>query len=97
VKFQFRRAAIADIAAIRTWLREERSLGAEQRFVSALDGALDRLHDFPELGTTRSAGVRLLVVPRSTYQIVYSLSPDRLVVLRVAHTSRKPGFWLERD
>jgi hypothetical protein len=35
-------------------------------------------------------------VKRHPYLVVYAILPDQIVVLAVAHTSRKPGYWRER-
>ena len=40
--------------------------------------------------------VRRAVVRRHPYLIVYAILPDQLVVIAVAHTRRKPGYWRTR-
>jgi len=35
-------------------------------------------------------------VRRFPFLIVYAMLGDQLVVIAVAHTSRKPGYWRER-
>jgi hypothetical protein len=40
--------------------------------------------------------VRKAVVKRHPYLVVYAILPEQIVVLAVAHTSRKPGYWRER-
>ncbi len=45
---------------------------------------------------TRSTEVRNARVKRFPFLIIYALLGDRLVVIAVAHTSRKPGYWHER-
>jgi hypothetical protein len=35
-------------------------------------------------------------VRRHPYLVVYAVLPDQLVVLAIAHTSKKPGYWRER-
>lgn len=38
-----------------------------------------------------------MVVPNTAYAIIYSIKANDVVVRNIAHTSRKPGYWLERS
>jgi plasmid stabilization system protein ParE len=40
--------------------------------------------------------IRRAKVRRHPYLVVYSILPDQLVVLAIAHTSKHPGYWRER-
>jgi len=40
--------------------------------------------------------IRRAKVRRHPYLVVYAILPDQLVVLAIAHTSKKPGYWRER-
>ncbi len=40
--------------------------------------------------------IRRAKVKRHPYLVVYAVLPDQLVVLAIAHTSKKPGYWRER-
>jgi len=40
--------------------------------------------------------IRRAKVRRHPYVVVYAVLPDQLVVLAIAHTSKKPGYWRER-
>jgi plasmid stabilization system protein ParE len=40
--------------------------------------------------------IRRAVVRRHPYVLVYAILPEQIVVLAVAHTSKKPGYWRER-
>ena len=42
------------------------------------------------------AEIRRAKVRRHPYLVVYVVLPDQLVVLAIAHTSKKPGYWRER-
>lgn len=47
-------------------------------------------------GLTVSQGVRRRVVPKFPYALVYFVEAKVLNVVAVAHTSRRPGYWVER-
>jgi toxin ParE1/3/4 len=40
--------------------------------------------------------VRYYYLARFHYRIVYALLPGEILVVAVAHTSRRPGYWLTR-
>ena len=40
--------------------------------------------------------IRRAKVRRHPYLVVYAVLSDQLVVLAIAHTSKKPGYWRER-
>ncbi len=36
------------------------------------------------------------MVKRHPYLVVYAILPEQIVVLAIAHTKQKPGYWRER-
>jgi plasmid stabilization system protein ParE len=96
VRVRVQRRAVSDYVEIREWLALA-SVPAAQRFEARVSAALDRLEAFPESGTRYLAGTRRMVVPNTTYAIIYSIKANDVVVRNIAHTSRKPGYWLERS
>jgi hypothetical protein len=40
--------------------------------------------------------IRRAKVKHHPYLVVYAILPDQLVVLAIAHTSKRPGYWRER-
>lgn len=43
---------------------------------------------------SESADVRRLLVRRFPFSIVYRVRNDELQIIALAHTSRKPGYWI---
>lgn len=43
-----------------------------------------------------SLEVRRAKVSRHPYVVVYAVLPDQIVVLAVAHTSKRPDYWRDR-
>lgn len=41
-------------------------------------------------------GVRRCLVRRFPYGVLYARESDRLYILAIMHTKRKPGYWLDR-
>ncbi len=60
--------------------------------------SIDRVVLNPEVGTPLSADrkTRRLLLPRFPYQIVYRIRPGEIVVVAIAHSRRRPGYWKSR-
>ena len=65
-----------------------------------VEECLDRIQEAPEAQAPKpeftDEGVRLALVKRFPYRIVFVEDPDEIRVLAVAHKSRRPGYWRSR-
>ena len=79
------------------WYEDQRpGLGAE--FLGVVHGVLGRVGSTPEqfpvwLSNRR---FRRALVARFPYALFFHIVGDEAVVVAVAHTSRRPGYWLVR-
>ena len=78
---------------------EQAGLGAE--FFAAIDAAIDVIEEnfiplspLPE--EAGDTGAKRLILDRFPYDIVAIELPEEIVIIAVAHHSRKPGYWLGR-
>ncbi|MBI2571102.1 MAG: hypothetical protein HYV63_29200 [Candidatus Schekmanbacteria bacterium] len=92
-------AAEEAIEAAAWYERERAGLGVE--FSQAVDAAIDLLEkeivpltNMP--GAAGSRGAKRLVLKRFPYDIVVWELPEEVVVIAVAHHSRRPGYWRGR-
>jgi plasmid stabilization system protein ParE len=76
---------------------EERSARAAQRFETEVENILNRISNEPELFPKYDATNRFAVVRRFPYSVVYRPLDDCLYVIAVAHSSRSPGYWRDRE
>ncbi|OFV96656.1 MAG: hypothetical protein A3H28_03680 [Acidobacteria bacterium RIFCSPLOWO2_02_FULL_61_28] len=74
--------------------RNVRGLG--ERFGSEVRHAIERLLEYPELGSPIDADLRRLLLTRFPYFLIYSFTADLLRVVAVAHARRRPGYWRTR-
>ena len=79
---------------------EQPGLGAE--FFTAIDRALDIIEEnylpLPPLpGEAGNSGAKRLMLDRFPYDLVVIETGTEAVVIAVAHHSRKPGYWRNRD
>ena len=66
------------------------------RFILAVEAAESLISSHDEIGQEIESGFRHFVLAEFPHSIVYSIEPDRIWIVAVAHHKRKPGYWLER-
>jgi plasmid stabilization system protein ParE len=95
-KVDFHRLARKDYEDGFDWYAA-RSAATAQRFKKAVDEAVRRIGDGPLSLPKLSGDYRWVRVTRFPYMIVFRLrQPNDVVVVAVAHTSRRSGYWRHR-
>ncbi|MFY0663928.1 MAG: type II toxin-antitoxin system RelE/ParE family toxin [Natronospirillum sp.] len=79
---------------------EQPGLGAD--FFAALEEAIDVIEESfiplsPLLNEAGNTGAKRLILQRFPYDIVAIELPEEVIVVAVAHHSRKPGYWRKRS
>ena len=97
-----RRVRILEQAAVEAieaaaWYESERP-GLGREFDHAVNAAIDLLEDeiVPLANLPDAAGAKRLLLKRFPYDIVVRELPEEIVVVAVAHQSRRPGYWRDR-
>jgi len=70
--------------------------GLGDEFVSEVLRTAAILEDFPQIGTPIMPKFRSFQVRRFPYALVYREDADELIVVAVAHHSRRPDYWRDR-
>lgn len=65
-------------------------------FIDEIERAMESISQFPEAAQLVRGGVRKKPLVRFPYSLVYSVQPDELRVLAVAHQKRRPFYWRGR-
>jgi toxin ParE1/3/4 len=92
----FHRLASRELRAAGEWYRA-RSEATRGRFRQAILEALDRIDRDPVMPPTIVGGYRRVKLRQFPFLLIYELRPDdRILVVAVAHTSRRPGYWRRR-
>ena len=91
--------AEAELTAAADWYEAQRP-GLKAEFVAAVRRVLEQVSLLPPSGfpmkTRGPAVVRRVPVPKFPFVIIYVDDEATAVVIAVAHTSRKPGYWMRR-
>jgi plasmid stabilization system protein ParE len=94
-EIHFHRLAAKEYRQARQWYAQ-RSRKALRRFVSAVDAALSQIAANPTSWPMYESRHRWKKAARFPYLLIYRRPDDDIVVVAVAHTSRRPGYWKRR-
>ena len=92
---RFHEAAQAEIAAEAIHYAASGRAVAE-RFVHAVQAAVDLAAEFPAMGSPYKYGTRRVFPKRYPFSVVYLERPKEIFVLAVAPFAKKPGYWRSR-
>lgn len=88
-------AALAEGEEVAAWYAE-RDPRIAVRFAEELESALNRIAEAPERWPAYLHGTRRIRMTRFPDIIPYRDEPSRILVVAIAHTKRKPGYWTVR-
>jgi plasmid stabilization system protein ParE len=75
---------------------EQRVTGLGDGLVMEVERSLVRLGRNPYVGPDVGDGARKLQMGRFPYGLIYRVEAERVLVLAVAHSRRRPGYWRNR-
>ena len=77
---------------------ESRYAGLGDELEDEIDAALDTIARFPRVGAPwkHREDRRVFVLSRFPFTLPYQITGEEIVVLALAHTSRRPGYWSRR-
>jgi plasmid stabilization system protein ParE len=87
--------AAADVKSAVVWYRG-RSPKAASDFVEELDRAVDTIREAPERWPIATSNTRRFLLWRFPFCIIYSEQEDVIIIWAVAHSSRRPEYWVRR-
>lgn len=97
MNLRLHRLAVAEIDAAADWY-EGRREGLGRELEDEVDRVLTRIAALPLSAPAwrNRAAHHVVLVPRFPFTMPYRVDRDEIVVLALAHTSRRPGYWSAR-
>jgi len=80
--------------AVNFYNRQGEGLGDD--FAAEVLNAINRILTHPEAWTKLSKRTRRCRTKRFPYSVIYQIRGDRILVVAVAHSKRKPKYWRDR-
>ncbi len=75
---------------------DTKSLGLGRVFIDEIERAIGHISEFPEAAPLIRGRVRKRPIAKFPYSLVYSVRPDEIRLLAVAHQKRRPFYWRGR-
>jgi len=94
-ELEYLEEALREAEAAARWYAE-RSPTAAAAFSDEIDAAAAAIIRLPEAWPPFDHGTRRYLLRRFPFSVVYRIEPSRIVILAVAHGSRRPGYWASR-
>lgn len=80
---------------------DDQSIGLGELFLSEYAAALSAIEvdplRFGLLETEPAGRFRRCILRTFPYAVIFEVLPDEVLVLAVAHASRRPGYWRDRE
>jgi plasmid stabilization system protein ParE len=92
---RFHPEARLELAEAMAWYDDQRA-GLGEEFLGELRRAAERILAKPTIGPQLTQHTRHYRLSRFPYKLVYQVGQDEVVIMAVAHLSRKPGYWRHR-
>lgn len=75
---------------------ELQTKGLGRRFLMEVRKAEGLIAQLPLAAAEVRPGIRKRLLRKFRYPLIYSVEEDHVLILAVAHTSRRPGYWSGR-
>jgi plasmid stabilization system protein ParE len=87
--------AEAELLAEIAYLEDSRP-GLGRRFYDEVKRAEGFIAEFPEAAEEIRPGIRKRPLRVFRCSLIYAIEADQLLIIAVAHQSRRPGYWVDR-
>lgn len=95
IRAEFHPDALSEFTAAAQFYAE-RQPGLELRFIENVEAAIQRICETPRAWRIFDGEIRRCLVRVFPYAVLYSVEPERVLVLAVMHCHREPGYWRHR-
>lgn len=97
LEIRYFQEALDELDAAVTWYRKHRPAHVGERFLQEVSEAILLLAEFPKTYPVSRFDPRVRVrhLPGVRYSIIYDAG-DAIMIVAIAHTSRRQGYWLDR-
>ena len=75
---------------------ENASVNLGVDFLDDVQRVIDLLRDHPLLGQPVRGDLRRALLHRFPFSLIYAVEPTAILVVAVAHQSRRPEYWKDR-
>jgi hypothetical protein len=70
--------------------------GLGRKFLNELLQTINLIEKFPQLWSKNSQNTRKAVLRNFPYNVIYSITENKITIIALAHQNRMPEYWIER-
>jgi plasmid stabilization system protein ParE len=96
VRYEFHPEALEEYDEAAHYYAHRQS-GLDLRFVVCVENAIEVILEDPSCWRPFDEDVRRCFTRVFPYAILYTVEPDFVLIVAVAHCSREPGYWKHRN
>jgi len=74
----------------------DKASGLGNDFISEVERAVDAVAESPSTWPVFEGELRRRLVRRFPFAVLYRIDPGEIVIIAIAHLSKKPGYWRSR-
>lgn len=78
-----------------SWYQEQ-SEDESLNFLDELDRAVRLVRAYPRIAAEIETDIRSFFLSRFPYSLIYGIDDTTIVVIAIAHQSRRPRYWADR-
>jgi plasmid stabilization system protein ParE len=71
--------------------------GLGDRFRDDIRTGINRITEYPDAWQHQTPRTRRFVLNSFPYKIIYALQTNKIVILAIVHSHRKPDYWVDRE
>ena len=75
---------------------ENQAVGLGAEFLDEIERTIEKIQRHPEIGPVVVDDLRRCLLVRFPFSLIYSLEPDGLLIVAVAHQRRRANYWRKR-
>jgi toxin ParE1/3/4 len=95
MRFEFHPEALEDYQTAASYYRQQQP-ELELRFIVSVESAINVILEDPVRWRPLHEDIRRCLTKVFPYGILYTIEPEFVLILAVAHCSREPGYWMHR-
>lgn len=75
---------------------EDKTIGLGLDFLDEVEQVLEQIRKHPDSGYKKDEKVQRVLTKRFPFEIIYRVFEDKITIIAIKHTKRKPGYWEKR-
>ena len=95
MRYEFHPDALAEYRDAAMYYAERRK-GLELRFIECVESAIQRILQSPSACKILEEDVRYCTTPVFPYSVLFTIEPEYILIIGIAHHRRKPRYWKYR-